>query len=126
MAFEQFAQDTLKIEVEGPYHCGPDHTSPKHFKYEVTIEYPDSALDANGFVLDNLTFRQFFDRCQRTSLSCELFTTDCAKKLMELTGGKANVVKVRLWAIQDHVCITKIYTRADWLAEQDRAAFAAE
>lgn len=60
MGFKQFATNPFTVEVEGPYHCGPDHTSPKTFTYQVEIEYPSDALDDKGFLLDNTAFGDYF------------------------------------------------------------------
>ena len=114
---EQRAVDTFSIEVEGPYHCGPDNTSPKSFDYEITIEYLNDALDERGFVLDNLAFREYFAGLKRTSLSCELLCCKCARDLMALTEGKALRVCVAIWAIKEHVCVKKVYSRAEYHAE---------
>lgn len=99
MAFTQHATDCFTVEVTGPYHCGPDDTSPRQFKFEVTIEYPDDALDEKGFLLDNLTFKQYFNSLGVTDLSCELLCRKATNDLHAMTNGRAYETQVAIWAI---------------------------
>ncbi len=70
--FTQHVTGDFYLEVGGPWHCGPDDSSPKRLKYEVLIEYPDQALDEHGFLIDNLAFRRYFDSIGYTVDSCEV------------------------------------------------------
>ncbi len=76
--FRQHAKGIFTTEVGGQWHCGPDHTSPKQLLYEVTIQYPDSALDSHGFLVDNLAFQQYFDTIRYTEDSCEMLAKKAA------------------------------------------------
>lgn len=69
--FTQHAKGIFTVEVGGRWHCGPDNTSPKQLVYEVTVQYPDSALDGHGFLIDNLAFQKYFDTIRYTEDSCE-------------------------------------------------------
>lgn len=70
--FTQHAKGMFTVEVGGRWHCGPDNTTPKQLAYEVTIEYPDGALDTHGFLIDNLAFQKYFDTIRYTEDSCEM------------------------------------------------------
>lgn len=78
MAFRQVAEGYFVIDVHGLNHCGPNHDSPKRFKYEVEVVAPDSALSAQGFLLDNLEFDHYFNTLESTELSCEALARQCA------------------------------------------------
>jgi len=108
MAYVQEAQGEFTIEVSGPYHCGPDHTTPKRFPYKVTIHYHDGALDENGFLLDNTSFREYFNTLGCTSLSCERLCDKAANDLHNATNGRAQRTAVQIWAIPGHAAITKV------------------
>ncbi len=77
--FTQFAHGNFAVDVEGEFHCGPDNTSPKIFGWSVNINWPDEALDEHGFLLDNTSFRHYFDTLAVTSDSCELIVLKAAK-----------------------------------------------
>lgn len=81
--FTQHARGMFKTEVGGKWHCGPDNTSPKQLVYEVTIQYPDNALDSHGFLIDNLAFQRYFDTIRYTEDSCEVL----AKKAADFFAG---------------------------------------
>lgn len=106
MAFKQEAHGSFSVHVLGENHCGPDHNSPKSFPFSVCIEYPVEALDARGFLLDNLHFRSYFDGIGQTDLSCELLARKCADDLFRATGGRCIKVTVSIWGIPDHACIS--------------------
>ncbi len=105
MAFVQRAQGNFSINVSGDFHCGPDHTSPKTFPYSVEIHYPASALDENGFLLDNQSFQQYFDGLGHTDLSCERLTMKAATDLHAATNGRCHSTRVNIWAIPGHAAI---------------------
>lgn len=72
MAYRQVMSDSFSVHVTGPYHCGPNHDTPKNFAYQIIIEYPsDVVLTPEGFLLDNLCAREFFSNIGTTDLSCE-------------------------------------------------------
>lgn len=114
MAFIQRASDSFTIEVHGPYHCGPDHTSPKQFTFEVELSYPESALDENGFLLDNLYFKRYFDGLGCTELSCEQLCRKAAHDLQLATDNRADRTTVAIWAIPNHARI-EYQVRKDWM-----------
>ncbi len=113
--FLQYAQGAFNIEVTGPYHCGPNHDSPKRFQYEVTLHYPDSALDSTGFLQDNLGFleyvKTYFASLQSTHLSCELLCRASAKDLCELSPDTCEGVKVAIWPIENTVKVEYLHPR---------------
>ena len=79
--FKQLADGKFSVHVEGPFHCGPDHTSPKTFEWNVEVCWPDDALDPKGFLFDNEYFKQYFDGLQVLTDSCELFVLKAAKHI---------------------------------------------
>jgi len=97
--FRQVAQGKFEVAVSGPFHCGPDDTSPKQFDYEVMVCYPDGALDGNGFLLDNLYFEHYFNTIGECTISCERLTRKCAEDIAAATGGRCNKVCVGIWGI---------------------------
>lgn len=105
--FQQFARGEFDIEVTGPFHCGPNHESPKRFQYEVTLHYPANALDESGFLQDNRTYiavcRAYFKGLTQTSLSCELLCRKCSMDLCELSPETCQGVKVAIWPIDNMV-----------------------
>ena len=105
MSYVQRAHGDFTIAVSGPFHCGPDHTSPKQFTYEVELHYPADALDSNGFLLDNLTFKQYFHDLGCTSLSCEKLARKAAEDLHRMADGRSLKTSVGIWAIPNHAKI---------------------
>lgn len=91
--FSQRAVGTFEPAVAGEFHCGPDHTSPKLFNWEVRLQWPDAALDPNGFLLDNMSFREYFNAIEVLTDSCELVTIKAAKHFTALApaAGKVTV-----------------------------------
>lgn len=105
MAFTQEATGKFTVEVTGPYHCGPNHESPKTFPYRVTVDYPETALDEKGFLLDNSFFQQYFDSLGTIENSCELLAKHCAEFFWSASDGRALTVCVELWGIPEHAKI---------------------
>lgn len=71
-AYTQHAEGSFHCTlVPGTNHCGIDDTDAT-FKYAVDIEYTSrDALDDKGFLLDNLTFRSYFNSLGAVRISCE-------------------------------------------------------
>jgi hypothetical protein len=109
--FKQSATGSFTVPIVGDWHCGPDATSPKTFPYRVTAEYPDTALDAHGFLLDNTAFSAYFAEIGRTpvSESCELLCKRIARELATMAGHRASQVTARVWALEG-VYIEYVYT----------------
>lgn len=105
MAFTQEAKGNFTVAVSGPYHCGPNHESPKTFPYRVTVKYPESALDDKGFLLDNTFFQEYFDGLKTVETSCELLVKHCAEFFWDAASGRAFSVCVELWGIPEHAKI---------------------
>lgn len=82
--FTQSADGRFTVEVGGEFHCGPDHTTPKNFGWAVTIDWDDTTLDQHGFLLDNMGFRDYFNKLQFTTDSCELLAIKSAKHFKAL------------------------------------------
>lgn len=102
--FRQIAQGKFNVDVSGCYHCGPNHDSPKRFRYEVILEYPSSdVLDSRGFLLDNLTFHSHFDGIGILTDSCELLAKRSAEMFLQyaLTICPDCTVTVRIIAIDE-------------------------
>ena len=79
MAYRQIMSDAFTLHVGGPYHCGPNHETPKNFAYHIEIEYsPNTRLTPEGFLLDNLCARAYFDALQYSELSCEQLSREAA------------------------------------------------
>ena len=96
--FEQRDSGFFMVEVEGANHCGPNHRSPKRFRYDIQIVYKHDSLDDNGFLLDNLTFKQYFRSIGRTALSCELLARKTAEDFTgQLQGRPWYRCVVSLW-----------------------------
>jgi hypothetical protein len=92
--FVQHCKGKFTINVGGRWHCGPDHTSPKTLQYDVRVEYPDTALDEHGFLLDNTSFAEYFNRLSYTEDSCELLAKGAAEHFNEACGHKARKIAV--------------------------------
>lgn len=113
--FQQYVRGLFTIAVTGPYHCGPDHTSPKEFGYEVTLHYPNDALDAEGFLQDNLEFirytDEYFVNLGTTDLSCELLARKCALDLCGLSLACCKAVKASIWPISNKVKVEYLHPK---------------
>ncbi len=92
--FKQQADGQFSVEVKGDFHCGPDHSSPKIFNWEVEICWADSALDQRGFLLDNMEFRKYFNTLGVTEDSCELLVLKAAKHYWTEVRDRAQNVSV--------------------------------
>lgn len=89
-------------------HCGPDQADfpiPGHFRYEVDVEYDPKALDENGFLLDNLEFKNYFNSLALygpISMSCEKLCESAEEAFCQRLGDRrkhCHGIKVRLWAM---------------------------
>lgn len=91
--YKQSAEGHFSCEVVvGTPHCGIDEHRGE-FKYIVEIGYSDRrALDDNGFLLDNTTFRDYFKNLDRLVRSCELVAEEACEHFMELLGPRAQYV----------------------------------
>lgn len=98
--FRQEASGTFSAEVGGCYHCGPNHDSPKEFDYEVEIHYHGKALDAKGFLNDNLAFQEYFESLNMVTDSCEMMARNAACFFWKQLLGRCNQVTVRIWGIK--------------------------
>jgi hypothetical protein len=100
MSYLQRATGEFSIHVTGPFHCGPNHESPKTFSYDVELAYPASALDSQGFLLDNTAFHDYFSSIGATELSCELLARQAAYDLLARCSHRAHYCKVCLTAFR--------------------------
>jgi hypothetical protein len=104
--FIQNAKGQFAVNVSGDTHCGPDHTSPKIFDYEVSIKYThDKELDTNGFLLDNLSFHNYFMGLGNVDISCEKLVQKCWLYFAD-HAPLAHNVKVCVWAIAGKACVS--------------------
>lgn len=58
--------------------------------YRVHLEFPEGSLDQKGFLLDNLSFQDFFQACQYRfpgglEMSCELFAKYCCEQFCHMS-----------------------------------------
>lgn len=98
--FKQEASGTFSAEVGGCYHCGPNHDSPKTFDYRVYVEYGGKALDAFGFLNDNLAFDAYFESLNRVTDSCELIAQKAACFFWRQLLGRCKLIEVTIWGLK--------------------------
>lgn len=103
--FRQKGRGTAELDVAGFYHCGPDHTSPKKFDYEVEVHYRRRGLDDRGFLMDNLSFQVYFQSLERLTDSCELMSMRAAEYFWLEARGRCVWVRVAVWGIKDRAVI---------------------
>ena len=100
MSFLQHAHGEFSATlVPGTAHCGLSYGAGiGNFKYTVEIEYiSDEALDHNGFLLDNLTFQDYFQHLEPINVSCEILARRCANDFKKMVGTRtAYVCAVRV------------------------------
>ena len=84
--YTQHAKGSFSVQVSGPYHCGPNHDTPKKFDFEVLIEWPSKSPDYRGFLLDNTVFQDYFDTLGEVKNSCEVLAKDCAEEFHKIAG----------------------------------------
>lgn len=91
--FEQEGYGSFTAEVGGDFHCGPDPSSPKTFNWIVKVEWPDdSVLDEKGFLLDNMSFKRYFEALHMVTDSCEILVLKAAKHFRaKAPGAKVSV-----------------------------------
>ena len=107
MSYRQHASGSFSAElVPGSAHCGLSFGSGTgHFKYTVDLEYSgDLALDAQGFLLDNLVFQTYFQGIAPIAVSCEVLARRCANDFKKMLGERvahACVVAVAIYPFDD-------------------------
>lgn len=99
--FTQIASGSFEFRtVQGTPHCGVvQDGKPLTLNYLVTVDYPETALDENGFLLDNTWFRDYFANYvgTRISISCERLAVVIAQHICEAIGDReCNRVHVSL------------------------------
>jgi hypothetical protein len=108
-AFRQMANGSFSVEVDGCYHCGPNHDSPKAFDYEVEVHYHGlQSLDARGFLMDNLAFRMYFEGLQKLTDSCELMAQKAAEFFWKQLNGRCKEIRVKVWGIKGQAMVEYI------------------
>ena len=102
--FIQQATGKVSLAVEGEYHCGPNHDSPKTFQYEVEVHYPDEALSSQGMLLDNLFFHHYWMSLSPVRDSCELMTRKAAQFFWDsaVVCGGCLYVRVCIWGFHEN------------------------
>lgn len=99
MSFTQKANGQFCVPVvPGTPHCGINDESLCSCAYRIALEYDDSALDENGFLLDNTAFREYFAKLASNpvTVSCENLARKICADLCVLCNHRANVVTVAL------------------------------
>lgn len=92
LTYHQHAAGEFEVDVvPGTPHCGVDQRR-GHFRYVVDIIYHDGALDSNGFLLDNTSFRQYFDSLGPVSISCEQLARRSCEELIAQLGERKRYV----------------------------------
>jgi hypothetical protein len=98
---------TVRLMPNTP-HCGPKQTTfvetSDPYRYEIELTYNAQALDSEGFLIDNLWFRSYFDalRDVHLSISCELLAQQIARDMCTQLGDRAcycDAVCVRLYGV---------------------------
>lgn len=93
--FTQTATGSFAARVRpGTPHCGPTtHTYPTklQFTYVIELKYHGNALDANGFLVDNTWFAQYFAPYEdsQISISCENLARLIARDCLKVLGNRA-------------------------------------
>lgn len=120
--FHQRAIGTFTAPVvAGTPHCGVDSNSLCNCAYRIEMVYGDTALDSDGFLLDNTAFRAYFDEfaSRPVSISCENLCKQIAYDLCKLCRDRATRVKV---ALSPFAGVEVAYTyRVNSDARQDRS-----
>lgn len=71
----------FQIRTLGDNHCGIFEA--QHVRYAVVVVCHPK-LDDRGFLFEQRNVDAFFQGVKRTSLSCELLTKKCAKRLVHM------------------------------------------
>lgn len=72
---------TFRIKTRGDNHCGI--FDDQHVKYDVKVVCT-ARLDDRGFLFEQRNVDAFFQGIKGTSLSCELLTKKCTKRLINM------------------------------------------
>lgn len=119
-AYFQSAEGSVTLPYRPGFpHCGPENNplgGSVTITYRIYLEFPEDSLDEKGFLLDNLSFRDFFEACRyrfREGLehSCENFARYCCGMFCEMS--KCWRAKVAISAI-DGVWIGHIMESAKY------------
>lgn len=99
MSFTQKANGIFCVPVvPGTPHCGINDESLCSCAYRVSLEYDDTALDQNGFLLDNTAFRDYFASLasKPITISCENLARQICNDLCALCNHRAYRTTVAL------------------------------
>src|SRR5690349_10291975 len=89
-----YGEFTVRLAPNTP-HCGPKSTTfverSDPYRYEIELVYNSQALDAQGFLIDNLWFREYFNSLRDVvlSISCELLAQQIAQDMCTALGDRA-------------------------------------
>lgn len=89
--------------VDGTPHCGVG-TGMVTFKYEAWVIVADEGLDMNGFVIDNMEFKKYFDTRTTMDHSCEMACMQAGRHFFKLAARKSGGIHilevcVRIWGL---------------------------
>lgn len=73
---------TFVYQPTGEYHCGTEHAPNIQARYEVEVECLPH-LDERGFLVDQMTIREFFRGIGVVTMSCEQLVQWCAQALVD-------------------------------------------
>lgn len=84
----------FKVRTTGDRHCGTLTNQKLPIRYALHCEC-EVTLDKRGFLFDQISVEGFFQSLRRTTLSCELLTISCAKKLVKIIRTENPGCKIR-------------------------------
>lgn len=87
-------QGEFSILTTGNKHCGTFTNQRLWVKYHMVCEC-ENVLDKRGFLFEQVGVDQFFQKLQRTTLSCESLAISSCKKLVSLIRKDNPVCKIR-------------------------------
>jgi hypothetical protein len=87
-------QGEFSLKTTGNRHCGTFTNERLWIKYHLICEC-ENILDRRGFLFEQVNVDNFFQRLERTTLSCENLTIACCRKLKTLIRKDNPVCKIR-------------------------------
>lgn len=71
----------FRLRVRGDAHCGVTSTGELQCGYALVVSASAAGLDAQGFLVEQVSVDRFFQELGETTLSCELLVIECARDL---------------------------------------------
>lgn len=79
------------VKTFGENHCGLKPLLAVKYNVEITC---GPTLDERGFLIEQLSIDEFFQKNTETDLSCERFAVDCARRLWSALNKENPVIDV--------------------------------